>query len=771
MTGPLPPAAGPPPLDAERYARAERFLPWNVGRLAFRTEAAPHWIAGSDRFWYKVRTPAGAEFVLVDPARRQRAPAFDHVRLAAALTAATGTACDPAALPFAEIAVADDGASIRFVAAGTAWSCDLAGYGCVRAAATEVAAPDEAVSPDGRWAVVARDGNLWLRSRGGGERRLTDDGAAWNDYGSWPDTLGISGRLHPEPMPPAVVWSPDSRRLLTHRLDQRSVAEVALVRGGDRFGRGRPTVLTCREAWTGDEHLPLATLVTIDVDDGRVVEVAGGPLLCAGPSPIEAEWVWWGDDGRRAYAVRVGRGDRWAELVEIDPASGAARRLLREESATYVDLAADRWPPSVRVLAGGAEVLWWSERDGWGHLYLLDTATGSVRRQVTAGAWQVRALLHVDEERRLAYLLRGGREPGRDPYLRHLYRVGLDRGEIVLLTPEDADHEVALSPSGAFFVDTPSRVDLPPRTVVRSAAGELVMEIEAADLDRLTATGWTPPERFTAEAADGETAIFGLVFRPTDFDPGRRYPVVESIYGGPQRIQTPKRLAIEGEREADRLWQAQALAELGFLVVMVDGAGTPYRAKALHDGPWVAGFGESRSLADHVAALRCLAAARPEMDLDRLGVSGNSWGGYWAARAMLVVPELYKVAVSLSGNHDHWLSNAFYTERYQGVPSGPEDDNYRHQSNQDLADRLAGKLFLICGELDDNVHPAMTLRFADALIAADKDFDLLVVPGRNHETIERDPYVIRRQWDYLVRHLLGAAPPPGYRMAAPAGDT
>ena len=414
------------------------------------------------------------------------------------------------------------------------------------------------------------------------------------------------------------------------------------------------------------------------------------------------------------------------------------------------------WSHHWRVLGDGAEVLWSSERDGWNHLYLYDGATGEVKRRLTSGKWVVRDLARVDEESRAVYFTAGGREAGRDPYLRHLYRVGMDGGEVTLLTPENAEHAVDFSFSGRFFVDTYSRADTMPVSVLRrSDDGEVVMELEKADIERLLATGWKWPEPFKGKARDGQTDIYGIIWRPSNLDPSQKYPVVELIYAGPHGSFVPKTFRAY-------LNMSQAIAELGFISVQIDGLGTNHRGKEFGDFSYE-NLGDG-GIPDHIALMRQMAEEYPYIDLDRVGIWGGSAGGYGSTHAILMHPDFYKVAVSTSGNHDHRMDKASWNEMWMGFPL---DDHYIQQSNVTNAHRLEGKLFLAHGELDDNVPVSATLQVVDALIKANKDFDLLIMPGRFHGL--GGPYFNRKRWDYFVEHLLGVEPPAGYEIGAGNG--
>ena len=428
----------------------------------------------------------------------------------------------------------------------------------------------------------------------------------------------------------------------------------------------------------------------------------------------------------------------------------------------------------VREIGDGESVTWFSSRSGWGHLYLLDAQTGEERCQLTSGAWNVHDIVHVDEADRWIYFTACGREAERDPYYRHLYRCSFDDGQLELLTPEDADHDVAFSPSGAYLVDTFSRIDQPQTIVLRAADGRLVTELEQADVSGLLERGWRYPERFRVKARDGVTDIYGMIIRPSDYDPSRKYPVLDAIYPGPQVIRTPKAFPTA----TNQYWQDQALAELGFIVITIDGFGTPYRSRKFIDVATGAGFGEAGGLEDHVVGIKQLGERDRSLDLERVGIYGHSGGGYASTRAMLLFPDFYKAAVSSAGNHDNLDYVALWAEAWIGLY---DRETYTHQDNVRLAANLKGKLLLVHGEMDDNVHPSETLRLVDALIAANKDFEMLIIPHTNHGIFDLrrgltafdsdyargHPYFTRKRWDFFVRNLLGAEPPEGFGIKGP----
>ena len=758
---------GPMPVQADGtaadYARAEQFLRWNYPRLAFKLGFEPHWLGKSDRFWYRLETRNGKEFVLVDPARRLREPAFDHARLAAALSSASGKTFGAAHLPFEAIDYTDGGHSIRFAIQDQDWVCDLKSYSCSKIAALH--ADDESLSPDGHWAAFTKDHNLFVRSTASGEEvQLTTDGIEDYDYGSraGSDLSYVSDQIEHPKLPPLVLWSPDSKRLLTQHLDQRQVGKMYLLQSVPPGDSVRPLLWTYRYPFPGDRAVPTVELNIFNIESRSRVDVAGGPLWVPFNTPLELDSIWWSEDGSKLYFIDAERGMKSWKLRVADAPSGKARTIVEQSGPTYVEINSDA-TCTICVFNKGSEALVYSERDGWGHLYLYDAVTGKLKNQVTHGSWQVRDVLRIDDKTREVYFTASGREPGRDPYFHHLYRASLDGSSIELLSREDAEHHIHVSPSSGYFVDSYSRVDLPPTTVLRSHDGKIILTLEQADVDDLVAAGWKPPERFSAKAADGATDLYGVLYRPSRFDPSKVYPVIDAIYPGPQTIRSAKTFL---KHPSPTAGEAESLAELGFIVVTVDGRGTPYRSKAFHDVSY-GDMGQAGNLDDHVAVIRQLSARYPYMDLNRVGIIGHSAGGYASARAILSYPDFYKVAVSGAGLHDLRGYNADWGEIYNGLPKA-DWSNYRNEANKDLAANLKGRLLLITGDMDDNVPPSLTLQLAAALIKANKDFDLLVLPNRNHISAYTDPYATRHRWDYFVKNLLGVEPPAGYRIKPPA---
>jgi dipeptidyl aminopeptidase/acylaminoacyl peptidase len=470
--------------------------------------------------------------------------------------------------------------------------------------------------------------------------------------------------------------------------------------------------------------------------------------------------VQWTKDGASLFVASRSRDFRTYQLYQADPVTGSARLVLTESGKTYRELNPFTGSPNWRPLKNGRELLWWSERDGWGHLYRVDATTGQVITQLTSGPWLVQDLLAVDESLGTVHFTAVGRERTVDPYYRQLYRVGLDGSGITRLSTEDADHQLWTTPSGRHFIDMYSRRDAAPVAVVRAPDGRVLQTIEQGDLSPLLARGWRPPVPFRAKGRDGVTDVHGYLYFPSDFDSSATYPVLDYIYPGPQVGAVASRSFVTSAPG-----YGQAMAELGFIVFTVDAFGSPLRAKSFHDAYY--GNMTDNGIPDHISALKELALRYPQMDLDRIGIYGHSGGGFSGTDAILRYPDVFKVAVSGAGNHDQRGYHFPWGEKYHGLlQKTAAGSNYDSQANQLLAANLKGKLLLSYGTLDDNVHPDMTLAVIDALIKANKTFDVFVFPNRNHG-YAIEPYAIRQTWDYFVRHLRGEQPPDGFVIRQP----
>ncbi len=751
-------------LTPSDYARAEKWMPYNTNPLVFRSGVRPTWVA-DERFWYRITTPEGSEFLLVEAAKGTRAPVFDHAKLAAALSTATGTSYDAHHLPFTDFDLSADGQTISFNIQRRRWKCDLVADKCGAEGTASASgqrggrggAANDILSPDKKRAAFIREFNLWVRDVATGkETPLTTDGV--KDFGYATDNAGWTHSDRP-----VLLWSPDSKKIATFQQDQRGVGEMYLV----ETKVGHPTLQAWKYPLPGDEVVTMIQRVIIEVDGPRVIRLKLPPdqhrstlcddLQCRGGEWADVEWT---QDAAQLAFVSTSRDHKHEQLRIADTATGVIRDVLEETAATQYESGQGRF--NWRYLPATNEVIWYSERDNWGQLYLYDATTGKLKNQITTGEGTVTQLLRDDEENRRLYFLADGREKRRDPYFSHFYRVGFDGKNHSLLTPEDANHEISLSPSGRFFFDSCSKPDAPPLVVLRDADGKLINTLEKADISRLVAAGWKPPVSIVVKARDGVTDLYGLMFKPTNLDEKKKYPIINHIYPGPQGGSVGSRSfsAARGD--------TQALADLGFIVVEIDGMGNPMRSKKFHDA-YYGNMGDN-TLPDQVAAMKQLAERFAWIDIERAGIYGHSGGGYATADAMFRYPDFFKVGISESGNHDNREYEDDWGERYQGllVRDSGGKTNYDDQANQNIAKNLKGHLLLAHGTLDDNVPPYNTLLVIDALIKANKDFDLLLLPNQRHGYGNASNYMTRRRWDYFVRYLLGADPPMNYELHPPA---
>ncbi len=781
---------GAPQIAPERYERANQ-LRRDFQGLAVGVPDPATAIPDTSRFWYRKSVAGGHQFVVVDAATRAKRPAFDHARLAASLSTAAGGKYTAVTLPFTTIRFVDNERSVEVQAGNGLWRCQLESYTCTKQAAgpgggrgggrrgggppspdavdDEFEAPpaeygndvyDGMVdlspqgdqppaglqvfgaerprgnqaprpSPDGTLEALIVDHNVVVRPRGqaasGEPRRLSTDGTAAEYYTT-----------------NSIAWSPDSTKLVAYR-----------VKAGDRrlvhFVESSPSNQVQPRHWVRDYAKPGDTLdvaqpVLFAVDGSRATVIENTLFF---PNPYSLSNPVWRRDGRAFTFEYNQRGHQMFRVVEVDAAGGRPRAVITEESRTFVDyrpLAPNPRDTGKKVrheLNDGREVIWMSERDGWAHLYLYDGTTGQVKNQITKGPWVVRGIERVDEAARQIWFQASGMYPGRDPYFVHYYRINFDGTGLTTLTDGDGDHAVSFSSDMRYFVDTWSRVDMAPVSELRRADdGRLIMPLERGDLSALRAKGWRAPEVFSAMGRDGKTDIWGTITRPMDFDPSKKYPVIENIYAGPQGSFVPKRFSVT----------VNALAELGFVVVQIDGMGTNNRSKAFHDVAFknLADAG----LPDRILWHKAVAAKYPWYDITRVGVYGTSAGGQNALGALLFHPDFYKAGVANSGCHDNRMDKIWWNEQWMSWPVGPE---YAASSNVVHAAKLQGKLLLVFGELDTNVDPASTLQVANALIRANKTFDLIAVPGGGHGA--GGAYYQRALQDFFVRHLHGQQTP------------
>jgi dipeptidyl aminopeptidase/acylaminoacyl peptidase len=741
----------------------------------------PTWLEGSQTFWYRKTVQGGNAFVLVDPEAGTRAPAFDHDRLAASLSKAANGKYTSVTLPFATFEYVDDRRAVQFAVGGggggrggrggrgrgrgaaapgqvapNTWRCTLTEYECTRVPPTPAPAagqgrqgggqgrggrqgggpaaddaPQYRRSPDGTMEAFVRNYNIYLRPAGRGQ-----DAAPLSWDGSEGDAYVFN----------TIQWSPDSKRIAAFRRRPGYQRQVTYVQSSpaDQLQPKTSTINYRKPGDVVDDNQP----VLFDVA-AKSQTLVSRELF---PNPYSLQRLEWRDDSRGFTFEYNQRGHQVYRVIEVDAATGQARTVIDETSRTFI-----YYNRNSAALSGsgrtyrwdspdGREIIWMSQRDGWAHLYLYDRATGQVKNRITSGDWQVHFVERVDEQARQIYFLANGMDAGKDPYFQHHFRVNFDGTGLTRFTTADGMHSLSWSPDREFYVDTWSRVDQPPVTELRRTSDQsLVMELERASIDELTATGWRPPEVFVSKGRDGTTDIWGIIIRPTNFDPSRAYPVIENIYAGPQGSFVPKTFS-------EQIGMG-TLAELGFIVVQIDGMGTNNRSKAFHDVAHQ-NLGDA-GFPDRILWHKAVAAKYSYYDITRVGLYGTSAGGQSAMGGLLFHPDFYKAAASSAGCHDNRMDKIWWNEQWMGWPIGPE---YAAASNMEQAHRLQGALLLIVGEMDTNVDPSSTMQVVDRLIEANKNFDLLVIPNAGHSN--GGAYGDHKRFDFFVRHLQGRVPPP-----------
>ena len=751
------PTQAPPAAVGEaEYELAERMLGPNTAPLLAGHIAAHYW-QDNDLLVYR-RADLGAQsYVLFDPASGERSELIDNERLAAALAELLEREVDSRELTLTGIRLADDGGELSFNFDGGRYALALDGEYAPRQ--LERAPADEFLSPDGSRAAFIREHNLWIRDTATGQlTQLTFDGE--ENYGYATDNAGwIRGAG------PVLKWSPDSNKIATFRHDGREVGDFVLW--DTRVGRSE--IDMWKYPLPGDEHIfmierlvihlePEPRLVFLDMPPDPHRSTTSDHVAGDGGEFLDTQWS---TDSESLAFISSSRDHKIAQLRIADIHDGSVRDVYREEAATHymAGFMGENW----RVLHERGEFIWFSEQDGWGHLYLHDLASGELKNRITEGPWLVLDIQRVDPESGQIWFLASNIE-GRDPYFHHLFRVGLDGEGLELLTPEAMHHDISWSDSGAYFLDTRSTPETAPVTTVRNPDGAELATLESTDITELLLAEWNRPVPFTVKARDGVTDLHGLMYVPMMLDPMGSYPVLNYLYPGPLGSSVGSRRFVASRSDK------QALAELGFIVVEVDAMGTPGRSKAFHD-IYYGNMGDN-GLADQIGAIRQLAERHPWIDLDRVGIWGHSGGGFASTAGILQYPDFYKVAVSSAGNHDNRNYEDDWAERWQGLLeySGETDpvrghslSNYDNQSNPLLAGNLQGKLLLAHGLMDTNVHPNSTMLLVEALIEAEKDFDLIVLPNTGHGFLN-SRWFMKRRWDYFIEHLQQRRPNAQFRF-------
>ena len=716
----------------------------SLGR-AYKASITPHWAKDNSHFWYKNDLPDGKrQFVLVDLRKGSREEAFDHMRLASVLSESGIGKVEGDRLPIKSLSFDLDRHFASFEIKGQGFRFqrktnklekveslpdstylpslhDKSSKKRATPTTEKKHRPSRKISPDGKWRAFVKEHNLYVESiKSGKQIQLSEDGKEGHSY-------------------QAPYWATNSESLVAWRVKPGQVGEVYLLESSPRGG-GRARLHKRRYALPGDEFTS-HELNWFAVTEKKQIKPKVGLLDFRWPA------MRWSNDGRFFTYEKIDRGHQRFRLIEVDTFTGNHRNVIDEKSDTFIwtEHALDLGVPLVNRLEKSNEIIYLSERDGWRHLYLIDANSGTTKNRITKGSFVVRYVDKIDEEKRQVWFRASGLNAVQDPYLIHYYRVNFDGSDFTHLTKGNGYHRIQYSPDRQFLIDTYSRVDLPPVHELRRVSnGQLVCALEKSDVSELKAKGWQPPEVFRAKGRDGKTDVWGIICRPADFDPSKKYPVLEDMYAGPHDSYVPKQFS-SGRRYSH--W-----TDLGFVVVKIDGMGTANRSKAFHDVCWKnlkdAGF------PDRILWHKAYAENNPWYDVSRVGIYGGSAGGQSSTGALLFHPEFYKVAVSSCGCHDNRMDKASWNEQWMGYPVGPQ---YAESSNVDNAHRLQGKLLLIVGELDKNVPPESTYRLADALIKADKDFDLIVIPGAGHGGDGR--HGSRKRKEFFLKHLKGIEPP------------
>ncbi|MEL6556996.1 MAG: DPP IV N-terminal domain-containing protein [Bacteroidota bacterium] len=693
-------------VSTETYQKAESQLSINTSMFVDRMNVRPNW-ESDNNFWYRNLINNGVEFVYYDIKKRKKTKFDSRKNL-------NNVLADQAQKP-------------------------------------KYNRRQEVLSPDETKVVFIRDWNLWVRNLSNGEeKQLTTDGI--ENYGYATDNAGW--RKSDKPI---VLWSPDSKKIATYQQDQRHVSDMHLV----TTSVGAPTLKSWKYPLPQDEKIIQIERVIIEVDNDKTIRLdmpsddrratLCDDISCSGAFD-DNQWI---NNGQQLVFVSSTRDHKVAQLRIADASTGKVRDILKEEVATQYE--SGQGTINWHYLEASDEIIWYSERDNWGHLYLYDAKSGQLKNQITKGDFVVTSLVHIDKKRNVLFFEANGREAGRNPYFNHLYRVDVSGKNLKLLTPEDGNHRIQFSPNYQYFVDNYSQPDVAPVSVLRDMKGKLIATLEKTDISRLVETGWKAPTPVTIKSADEKYDLYGLVFTPRDLDPNQKYPVINYVYPGPQGGSIRGWSFNPGRRDH------QALAELGFVVVAIEGTCNPGRSKAFHDECY--GEMSINTLPDQISGIRQLAQKYPYMDLDKVGIWGHSGGGFATAAAMFNYPDFYDVGISESGNHDNRNYEDDWGERYIGLMETVEGvNNYAVQANALNAKNLKGKLMLAHGGMDDNVPPYNTYLVVDALVKANKDFDLIIFPNARHGFGGDTFYMMRRRWDYFVKHLKGQTPPKEYRI-------
>jgi hypothetical protein len=765
----------------ERYRSAERFLSHNMLKLIKNGNIIPCWFSDTE-FWFRKDVADGWAYVLYDVAHDALSALFDHDRAAEALSSVSGAPYDADRLPFNFLSYKPDQNTLIVRVLSKSYAISIVDYSCWLL--DDPFSPYlPSIAPDGLRCVYTKGYNLWYKYPAEGkEYQLTFDGVKHNSYGLLPDSAEVKlvfAKMGLE-QTGGVTWSPDCRKIILCKYDESECEDFVFTETVSSNPQRMCKAHSLKASSVICEKTPVLTYYIIDIETAKMIKIElPDNITLEQGMQMSVCVLYWNADSTKAIVIGRGPAANHVNIMEVDLLTGRCKVIFEERNDTFISLNTLMYNKfNVKVIKGGRELIWFSERSGWGHLYRYELENGELINQVTSGEWLVRDLLAVDEEREVIYFSAGGIDKAMDPYYKQICRVGFNGGNFTVLTPENADHVYTngqsnpflgegsdrfpnLSPGMTYLIDSYSTVNEPPVTVIRKAEdGSIVKTLETADISGLLEIGWLPPERFSVQAANGITDLYGVIYKPSDFDPRRKYPVIDSIYNGPQVIASPTGFMdglYPGVASAIIAGQdSKAMAELGFIVVGLDPRGTPGRSKWFHDH--IFRNYDNFGLDDHIAALQTLGKERPYFDMDRVGVYGHSYGGYASCKAILKYPEVFKVCVSSAAVHEFRRSEDIASQYYANDCS---EEEYDHMDNTLLVENLKGKLLLAYGEHDENVRYDQYTHMADALIKANKEYDLIYIPNETHR-FSANLYFRRRRMDYFVRNLMGVEPPKDY---------
>lgn len=770
------------------YDLAARFSPKKVGKMVFSTSVRPNWFKNSDKFWYSYKTPQGTKYYIVDPSTGSKREIFNMAQLAAQLTEIVKDPFDAQNIPIQKLALKDD-KKFTFEIRSTAeiekkdeksgkpkkekkvfgFEYDIATGKLSNIENYEQEKPYPRwanISPDKQYVVFSRNFNLYYMDMENLEKavkneddstivehQLTTEGIKDYGFGLGESDTNASEKEKNKRRGAYICWSPDSKHFAYIRSDYRKVKELWVI---DVLAEPRPKLESYKYHMPGESEAPQRELYVYSMDNksfkkietkafkDQELSILYKPTLQKEMNDKIQHAVWLGDNNQ-FYLYRVSRDLKRIDLCSASIQNDTVSPIIKERMNTYIEV---REP---QLVNNGNEIIHWSEKSGWGHLYLFDNK-GNLKNAITSGEFHVEEVLAVDNAQRVIYFTANAREKGENPYYTHQYRVNFDGSNLRIINPGNYNHESFCSDNGKYFVDNFSRVDTAPQTALYDNNGKLVANLEKADLSHLFAAGYKFPEPFTVKAGDGVTDLYGVMYKPFDFDSTKKYPIIEYVYPGPQT----EAVNASWNRSMDRI---DRLAQLGFIVITVGNrGGHPSRSKWYHNF----GYGNLRDygLEDKKVAAERLAARHSFIDINRVGIHGHSGGGFMSTAAMLVYPHFFKVAVSCAGNHENNIYNRWWSEKHHGVKEivsekGDTTFKYSIAKNSELAKNLRGNLLLITGDIDNNVHPGNTLRMVNALIRANKRFDMLVLPGQRHGFSDMNEYFFWKMADYFSEHLLG----------------